>query len=144
MRAFENVAYVLSCGHGGEYFLPGCSVPSARARGYSKIINFDGSVQAVADTAGQVPLGGVINIGALRAARADLQVNVALWDDAVVYAAEYGGASRGLPNNLWPDDPLGNPYLGGVEVKKVIQTYIEQGIFVAPSNSNDTAVGVRE
>ena len=23
MRAFENVAYVLSCGHGGEYFLPG-------------------------------------------------------------------------------------------------------------------------
>ncbi len=144
MRAFENVAYVLSCGHGGEYFLPDCSVPSARARGYSKIINFDGSVQAVADTAGQVPLGGVINLGALRAARADLQANVALWDDAVVYAAEYGKASRGLPNNLWPDDPLGNPYLGGVEVKKVIQTYIEQGIFVAPTDTNDTAVGVRE
>ena len=144
MRAFENVAYVLSCGHGGEYFLPGRTVPSSRARGYSKIINYDGSVQAVADTAGQVPLGGVINLSALRVARADLQTNVALWDDAVVYGAEYDKAPRGFPNNLWPDDPLGNPYLGGVEVKNVIKSYIEQGIFVAPSDEGDAAVGVRE
>ncbi len=144
MRAFENVAYVLSCGHGGEYFLPGRTAPSSRARGYSKIINYDGSVQAVADTSGQVPLGGVVNLRALRVARADLQANVALWDDAIVYGAEYEKSPRGFPNNLWPDDPLGNPYLGGVEVKNVIKSYIEQGIFVAPSDEGDTAVAVRE
>ncbi|MBT4740818.1 MAG: hypothetical protein HN793_05055 [Rhodospirillaceae bacterium] len=132
MRAFENVAYVLSAGHGGEYFLPGRTSPSSRGRGYSKFINFDGSVQAEADTAGQVPLGGVIDLRALRQARADLQANVALWDDSVVYADEYGKTPRGLPNNLWPDDPLGNPYFGGAEIKKVAAAYVEAGIFVAP------------
>ena len=132
MRAFENVAYVLSAGHGGEYFLPHRTVPSARARGYSKIINFDGSVQAEADTAGQVPLSGVIDLRALRQARADLQANISLWDDSVVYGKEYAQTPRGLPNNLWPDDPFGNPYFGGAEVKKVIESYLNEGIFSAP------------
>ncbi len=131
-RAFENVAYVISAGHGGEYFLPGRNSPSSRGRGYSKIINFDGSIQAEADTAGQVPLGGVIDLRALRQARADLKANTALWDDAVVYADEYGKTPRGLPNNLWPDDPMGNPYFGGAEIKKVAAAYVEAGVFVAP------------
>lgn len=132
-RGFENTAYVLSSGHGGEYFLPGRKAPSSRGRGYSKIVNFDGSIQAVADTAGQVPLGGVIDLRALRKARANLQANIALWDDAVVYADEYAKTVRGIPNNLWPDDPLGNPYFGGVEIKKVISSYVDEGIFVAPA-----------
>lgn len=131
-RAFENTAYVISSGHGGEYFLPGRKVPSARGRGYSKIVNFDGSIQAVADTAGQVPLGGVIDLRALRKARANLQANIAVWDDPVVYAEEYAKTLRGIPNNLWPDDPLGNPYLGGVQIKSVISSYVDEGIFVAP------------
>ncbi len=136
MRGFENVAYVISCGHGGEYFLPGRKSPSSRARGYSKFIGFDGSIQAEADTAGQVPLAGMIDLGALRKARADLQANVALWDDAVVYADEYAKTPRGLPNNIWPDDPLGNPYYGGVQIKKVVEEYVNQGIFVAPGASD--------
>lgn len=133
MRAFENVAYVISAGHGGEFFLPGRAYRSSRGRGYSKIVNFDGSIQAEADTSGAVPLGGVIDLGALRKARADLQANVALWDDAVVYAEEYAKTPRGLPNNIWPDDPLGNPYYGGVQIKKVVEEYVNQGIFVAPN-----------
>jgi predicted amidohydrolase len=144
MRGFENVAYVLSCGHGGEYFLPGRKVPSARGRGYSKFVNFDGTIQAEADTAGQVPLGGLIDLGALRKARADLQANVALWDDAVVYAHEYAKTPRGLPNNIWPDDPLGNPYYGGAEIKKVVEGYIKEGIFVAPGAVNKPAAQAAE
>ena len=144
MRAFENVAYVISAGHGGEYFLPGRISPSSRGRGYSKIINFDGSVQAEADTAGQVPLGGMIDLRALRQARADLKANVALWDDAVVYAAEYGKTPRGLPNNLWPDDPLGNPYFGGAEIKKVAAAYVDAGIFVAPQAAPESAAKAAE
>jgi len=137
-RALENVAYVISCGHGGEYFLPGRSSPSSRARGYSKIVNFDGSIQAEADTAGQVPLSGMIDLGALRNARADLQANTVLWDDAVVYAEEYAKTPRGLPNNIWPDDPLGNPYYGGAQIKKVVEEYVNQGIFVAPPSTTST------
>ena len=131
-RAFENTAYVLSAGHGGEFFLEGRATPSARARGYSKIVNFDGSIQAVADTAGQVPLGGAIDLKALRRARADIQTNLMIWDDPTVYAAEYAKTPRGLPHNLWADEPLGNPYIGGAQIKKVVADYIREGIFVAP------------
>jgi predicted amidohydrolase len=132
MRGFENTAYVLSCGHGGEYFLDGRIAPSARARGYSKIVNFDGSLQAEADTAGQVPLAGTIDLMALRRARADIQGHIKIWDDAVVYAADYAAQPRGLPNNLWTDDPLGNPYFAGAEIKKVAQNYVAAGTFVPP------------
>jgi predicted amidohydrolase len=130
MRGFENTAYILSAGHGGEFFLKGRAAPSARARGYSKIVNFDGSIQAEADTAGQVPLPGVVDLNALRAARADIQANLMIWDEPLVYAADYAASPRGLPNNLWPDDPMGNPYLGGAEIKKVAAGYVKAGIFV--------------
>jgi len=139
MRGFENTAYVLTCGHGGEYFLPGRVVPSSRARGYSKIVNFDGSIQAEADTSGQAPLSGSIDLRALRRARADIQANVVLWDDPVVYATEYAKSPRGLPNNIWPDDPMGNPYYGGAEIKKVVTDYIKEGIFVAPEKEQSSA-----
>lgn len=133
MRGFENTAYVVTAGHGGEYFLKDRLVPSARARGYSKIVNFDGSVQAEADTDGQVPLAGVIDLKALRRARADLQTNLMIWDEPAVYAAEYAKVPRGLPNNIWTADPFGNPYAGGAEIKKVVAGYIREGIFVAPT-----------
>jgi predicted amidohydrolase len=132
MRGFENTAYVVTAGHGGEYFLKDRVVPSARARGYSKIVNFDGSVQAEADTDGQVPLAGVIDLKALRRARADIQTNLMIWDEPAVYAAEYAKLPRGLPNNIWPDDPLGNPYAGGAEIRKVVEGYLREGIFVSP------------
>ncbi|MDX2144203.1 MAG: nitrilase-related carbon-nitrogen hydrolase [Rhodospirillaceae bacterium] len=143
MRGFENTAYVLSCGHGGEYFLDGRVAPSSRARGYSKIVNFDGSLQAEADTSGLVPLAGTIDLSALRRARADIQANVALWDDPVVYAAEYAASPRGLPNNIWADDPLGNPYHAGAEIKKVAAAYVREGIFVAPASGSFNATVAR-
>ncbi|MDX2224873.1 MAG: nitrilase-related carbon-nitrogen hydrolase [Rhodospirillaceae bacterium] len=136
LRAFENTAYVVTAGHGGEYFLPGAVVPSARARGYSKIVNFDGSIQAEADTDGQVPLAGVIDLRALRRARADVQANLMIWDEPAVYAAEYAASTRGLPNNLWPDDPLGNPYAGSAQIKKVIAAYLKEGIFASPDSAD--------
>jgi predicted amidohydrolase len=139
VRGLENTAYVLSCGHGGEYFLDGRAAPSARARGYSKIVNFDGVIQSEADTAGQVPLAGTIDLLALRRARADIQAHLRIWDDAVVYAADYAASPRGLPNNLWADDPLGNPYWAGAEIKKVAQAYVRQGIFVAPTSGSYNA-----
>lgn len=139
MRGFENTAYVLSCGHGGEYFLDGRASPSARARGYSKIVGFDGLIQAEADTAGQAPLAGVVDLRALRAARADIQANLMLWDDPVVYAADYAASPRGLPNNLWADDPMGNPYWAGAELKKVAKAYVDKGIFVAPAKDDANA-----
>jgi predicted amidohydrolase len=134
VRAFENTAYVLSAGHGGEW-VGGYPAESTRARGYSKIVNFDGTLQAVVDTAGRSPLSGNIDLAALRRARAQAHANLALWDDPISYAHEYATSPRGIPNDVWTEDPFGNPYAGGREIQRVVAAYIEHGIFVAPSGS---------
>lgn len=131
-RAFENTAYVLSAMPGGEHFDPASGDPhTVQMRGYSKLINFDGSVQGVADTAGPCILTGTVDLRALQRARANPRTNLPLWDDPAVYVEAYE-ADVGLPNNLWGADPLSNPYVGFGPLKKVLASYYERGVFVRP------------
>jgi len=132
-RAFENTAYVVTAGHGGEYSARSQAQLTFMNRGYSKVVNFDGSLQVVADGPGAVPLQGSIDLKALRHARADAKSNLLLWDDAVTYEAAYN-AGRGLPNNLWADDPVVNPYEKMAQLKKVIAGYNASGVFVPPDD----------
>jgi len=139
-RAFENTAYVLSAMPGGEHFDPESPDPyTVQMRGYSRLINFDGSVQGVADTAGPCVLKGTIDLKALQRARANPRANLALWDDPIAYAGAYE-ADVGLPNNLWGDDPLRNPYVGFGPLKRVLASYYERGIFVRPQVPQSEAV----
>ena len=139
-RAFENTAYVLSAMPGGEHFDPESPDPhTVQMRGYSRLINFDGSVQGVADTAGPCVLKGTIDLRALQRARANPRANLALWDDPIAYVAAYE-ADVGLPNNLWGDDPLRNPYTGFGPLKRVLANYYERGIFVRPQAPQDDTV----
>jgi predicted amidohydrolase len=133
-RAFENAAYVITAGHGGEY---GARSTSGQLtfmnRGYSKVVNFDGTLQVVADGPGALPLQGSIDLKALRAARASAKSNLVVWDDAVVYEAAYN-AGRGLPNNLWAGDPAVNPYEKMAQLKAVIAGYTAAGVFMPPAD----------
>jgi predicted amidohydrolase len=139
-RAFENTAYVLSAMPGGEHFDPDSADPhTVQMRGHSKLINFDGSVQGEADTAGPCILTGTVDLKALQRARANPRVNLAIWDDPAAYVAAYE-AEVGLPNNLWGDDPLRNPYSGFGPLKKVLASYYARGIFVAPSGRGGAAM----
>ncbi len=132
-RAFENNAYVVTAGHGGEYSARGTSQLTFMNRGYSKVVNFDGTLQVVADGPGAVPLQGSIDLKALRHARANAQSNLVMWDDSVVYEGAYN-AGGGLPNNLWADDPVVNPYEKMAQLKKVIEGYNADGVFVRPED----------
>ncbi|MSO97455.1 MAG: hypothetical protein EXR11_04440, partial [Rhodospirillaceae bacterium] len=134
-RAFENTAYVITAGHGGEYRAHSQSQLTFMNRGYSKVVNFDGTLQVVADGPGAVPLQGSIDLKALRHARANAKSNLALWDDPVVYEGAYN-SGRGLPNNLWASDPAINPYEKFVQLKKVIEGYNADGVFVKPQDSS--------
>lgn len=139
-RAFENTAYVLSAMPGGEHFDPDATDPyTVQMRGHSKLINFDGSVQGEADTAGPCILTGTIDLKALQRARANPRINLAIWDDPAAYVAAYE-ADVGLPNNLWGDDPLKNPYSGFGPLKRVLASYYERGIFVRPAGRDGLAV----
>jgi predicted amidohydrolase len=131
-RAFENTAYVLSAMPGGEHFDPDSPDPyTVQMRGYTKLVNFDGSIQGEADTAGPCVLTGTVDLRALQRARANPRVNLTLWDDPAAYVDAYE-AGVGLPNDLWGDDPLQNPYRGFGPLKRVLADYYARGIFTAP------------
>jgi hypothetical protein len=74
-----------------------------------------------------------VDLGALRRARANPFVHLALWDDPAVYADIY--AERvGLPNDLWAGDPRVNPYLGAAQIRRCIDDYVARSIYVAPGS----------
>jgi predicted amidohydrolase len=139
VRAFENTAYLLTAGHGGEFRGEGLGFPGAMQRGYSKVVNFDGSLQCIVDGPGAVPLVGSMDMQALRRARADLKVNLAAWDDPIVYAEHYAG-ERGIANNVWAGDPMVNPYVDAAEIKKMIETYKRDGVYIAPEGATGPAI----
>jgi predicted amidohydrolase len=133
-RAFENLAYILSCGHGGEYFGADQTVPTARARGYSRIVDFNGETQVVANGPGRVALPGTIELAALRRERAKPARNYLLWDDPASYQHYYHpDMGMGLANDLWRDDPRTNPYRRGAQIQTVIERYNKKGIFTLPT-----------
>ena len=138
-RAFENTAYVLSPMPGSEYFHHGQGeAPTSQMRGHSKVVNFDGTIQGVADGPGGCILTGTIDLKALRRARSNPLTNLPLWDDPEVYAHIYAG-EVGLPNNLWGPDPLANPYVGFGPLKALLESYYARGMFVRPSGVDPNA-----
>lgn len=131
-RAFENVAYILSPLPGGEHFNPDSKYEHTnQMRGYTKMVNFDGSIQGELDTPGAATLAGTVDLLALRRARANPHLNLALWDDPQVYVNKYAG-EVGLKNNLGSGDPLDSPYRGMKPLRAVLSSYYERGIFVPP------------
>lgn len=132
-RAFENLAYVISCGTGGQYVAPGDAVPSPAKRGHSKIVRFDGRLEAVADGPGHLPLMGPVDLGSLRHARSDARRNLLVWDEPSAYAAAYAAAGqRGYPLDMWLDTPMREARQGLDVTRKVIRRYFDTGVFTEP------------
>jgi len=101
------------------------------------VVNFDGTVQSVADGPGPVPLGGQIDLRALRAARADARHCPLLWDEPAVYEPVYSRTVT-IPDNLMqgPDD---RPYAGGKALNEAIARLTAAGVFVAPRRATATS-----
>ena len=138
-RGFENTAYVLSAMPGAEFFHHGNGeFPTSQMRGHSKVVNFDGTIQGVADGPGGCILTGSIDLKALQRARANPLTNLPLWDDPEVYAHIYAG-DVGLENNLWGPDPLENPYIGFRPLKSRLDSFYSRGVFVRPSGVDPDA-----
>ena len=89
--------------------------------------------KSVADSPGAVPLGGAIDLRALRAARADARHCPLLWDEPRVYEPFYS-ATMTIPDNLMkgPDD---RPHLGGKAFNEVTERFTGAGVFVAPGGA---------
>ena len=110
-------------------------------RGYTKMVNFDGSIQGELDTPGAATLAGTVDLLALRRARANPHINLPIWDDPEVYVDNYA-AEVGFKNNLGTGDPLDNPYRGMKPLRKVLSSYYERGIFHAPVEASSRSLSV--
>jgi predicted amidohydrolase len=133
-RALENRCYILSTAVGGSFMNPADDFPSGFNRGNSKIVDYQGRIQAIIDTPGAVPLHTQIDIEALRRIRADDRRNWVLWDDAGSYADFYAGHA-GYPEDLWIEPPMVYGREGFVATQQVLARYRESGVYAAPSCS---------
>ncbi|MBP01636.1 MAG: hypothetical protein CMM25_02340 [Rhodospirillaceae bacterium] len=141
-RAFENISYILSPLPGGEHFNPDSPYEHTnQMRGYTKMVNFDGSIQGELDTPGAATLTGTVDLLALRRARQNAHHNFPIWDDPSVYIKDYA-ADVGLQNNLGSGDPLENPYRGMRPLRKVLESYYDRGIFVPPAVPSSRSLSV--
>lgn len=131
LRAWENGVYVVSAIDGGEHVAEDSDLLTFFRRGHTRIINFDGTIQGVADGPGPIVLRGHVDLVALRRMRANPRTNLAIWSDAAAYADAYS-AQVGFPSNLWAQKPYENPYLGARALREVIDDYLKRGIYVAP------------
>ncbi len=127
-RAFENTAYIISVAIGGEYRNHDDIKPEFFHRGFSKIIKYDGTIDAIADGPGEVPLVSRIDLGALRRARTNPAINLELWDEPHVYADAYG-MHAGFPEDVWLETPMQVAHEGLEQTEQVIERYTETGIF---------------
>ena len=103
-RAFENTAYVISAAIGGEYAHHNDTKPQFFHRGYSKIIKFDGTIDAIVDGPGEVALVSRIDLDAY-------------------------GSHAGFPEDVWLDTPMQVAREGLEQTIQVIERYKETGIF---------------
>ena len=133
-RAMENCAYMLSAMDGGEYKSHDSEHMTFFRRGHTRLVNFDGSLQGTVDGPGPVLLRAHIDLAALRRARANARTNFQLWNDPGVYAEHYS-PDMGFPSNMWAGDPYENPYIGAQAMIDRIESYVDQGIYVAPDTA---------
>lgn len=133
VRAWENGFYVLSANMAGQYMDPEQELPTLYSRGESKVVNFDGSVQVRATYGGACAIQGQIDLHSLNASRSKPETNLVAWDRPVVYAPFFEDRV-GIPDNVWPDG-VDYPYRGGAVLKRVIERYTREGIFVAPEKA---------
>ncbi len=127
-RAFENTAYIISAAIGGEYRHHNDIKAEFFHRGYSKIIKFDGTIDAIVDGPGEAPLVSRIDLGALRAARANPLISLELWDEPSVYGEAYASHS-GFPEDVWLETPMQLAREGIEQTIGVIKRYTKTGIF---------------
>ena len=140
VRAYENTAYILTAGHGGEFRNKELiDFPTHMNRGYSKIVNYDGSLQCVVDGPGAVPLVGSIDLTSLRRERKNIQNNLVIWDNPNVYADTYN-LGRGIANDVWKDNPEENPYVNNIEINNNIKLYQREKIYIPSDKGNDREV----
>ncbi len=136
VRAYENIAYLAmsNCGPSLE------GTFSDRSHGHSQIIDFNGKVMNMAESAGETLITAEIDLEALRRRRARASLNFLAEVSPQLHAPIYA-AAEGWPLNHWADKPMTGVADNRRLEAEVIAKMTRNGVFVAPEHSPAPGAG---
>ncbi|MBX5467307.1 MAG: hypothetical protein K6U14_07440 [Firmicutes bacterium] len=126
MRAWENVAYVVSASWGA---LLGGRRPKYIAPGKSMIVDYNGVVRAYADFPGEAIVSAVINLEELRRRRMDPSRNFPTLLRTEIYRKIY-------EHSIYPPNQFGegSPHTRAArDPQAIIAQFVEKGIYLPPA-----------
>ncbi|MCU0758988.1 MAG: hypothetical protein MUF07_07295 [Steroidobacteraceae bacterium] len=131
-RAFENQAYLLCSNKGYDATKREAWI----SYGESQMIDFRGRERDRIGHNGPGVMVVPVDMASLRAARRDLRLNTAIWDEPGAYAGAYL-QGLGIANNGWRGDPGQNPYARVGErvtgLADVQDRFYARGVYLRPA-----------
>jgi predicted amidohydrolase len=130
-RAYENMAYLAmaNCGPSIEG-----SRPTDFSHGHSQIVDYEGQVMNMAESAGDTMITAEIDIEALRRRRSQARINFLAEFSPAIHAPIYE-AAEAWPVDRWADTPLASVAEGREVERGVIERMTENGVFAAPGSA---------
>ena len=137
VRAYENMAYLAMSNCGPTVDGEG---PPDVSHGHSQVIDFNGKLLNMAETAGETMITAEIDIEALRRRRTRASLNFLAELSPHIHAPMYANA------NLWPlngwADRVGTGVTDNRQVEaQVIEGMLRAGVLTAPSSAESVGAG---
>lgn len=139
VRAYENHAYLAMANCGPTIDGEG---PQDGSHGHSQIVDFDGRVLNMAESAGETLIAAEIDIEALRRRRARASLNFLAELSPGIHAPIYASA-RAWPLNGWAERPSTGVADNRRVEAQVIRSLTERGVLTAPTHAERVSAGRR-
>jgi predicted amidohydrolase len=137
VRAYENLAYLAMSNCGPTIDSDG---PADLSHGHSQVIDFNGRVLNMAESAGETLITAEIDIEALRRRRARASLNFLAELAPQIHAPVYG-AAQCWPVDHWASQPLTGVAENRQVAAEVIARLTTSGVLTAPSQSEPSGTG---
>jgi predicted amidohydrolase len=137
VRAYENIAYLAMSNCGPIVDADG---PEDRSHGHSQIVDFDGQVLNMAESAGETLITAEIDIEALRRRRARPSLNFLAELAPQIHAPIYA-ATQAWPIDRWADQPMTGVAENRAVETEVIRQMTAAGTLVAPAQPESATAG---
>ena len=137
VRAYENIAYLAMSNCGPT--LDGDAAPGM-SHGHSQIIDFNGKVLNMTESAAETMVSAEVDIEALRRRRARPSLNFLAELSTRIHAPIYADAEH-WPLNGWADHPGTGVAENRTVESQVIAAMTNSGVLVAPSRAESARAG---
>ncbi len=136
-RAYENIAYLAMSNCGPAIDTDG---PADFSHGHSQVVDFNGRVLNMAESAGETIITAEVDIEALRRRRARASLNFLAELSPQIHAPIYA-ATQAWPTNHWADKPMASVAENRAVEAAVITRMQTAGVLTAPTTTEQATAG---